>query len=97
MKLSIVAVLAFAAAVMANPMDNLEKKRASTSMEWPGPLSRRPHANGLAVFKRQQQAPPAGAVRSGPAVNEPSMTDRQGNVIAFDPNNLYLPFKEAGI
>jgi hypothetical protein len=39
----------------------------------------------------------ANAIQGGVPVSEAAMTDRNGNVIAFDPNNVYLAAKENGL
>ncbi|PKS07132.1 hypothetical protein jhhlp_005732 [Lomentospora prolificans] len=57
-----------------------------------------PLAAPKAALRARQQAPTnPNAITSGPAVNQPAMTDRNGNVINFDSNKVYLAAKEAGL
>jgi hypothetical protein len=48
------------------------------------------------VFRRQQPSNP-NAITGGPAVNEPAMTDAQGNIIPFNSANVYQAARDAGL
>lgn len=51
-----------------------------------------------AIRARQQQQPTnPNAITTGPAVNQPAMTDRNGNVVNFETSKVYLAAKEAGL
>ncbi|CAI4214661.1 unnamed protein product [Parascedosporium putredinis] len=86
MQLSIFALAAFAAVALANP---------STL---PGPRSWVVLLESLGPIRARQQPPSnPNAITTGPAVNQPAMTDRNGNVISFDSAKVYLAAKEAGL
>lgn len=55
------------------------------------------HAPRAAIRARQQPPSNPNAITTGPAVNQPAMTDRNGNVISFDSAKVYLAAKEAGL